>query len=333
MQKNGQSVRVVDEHGAEIGYTYPKRAKGLVKKCRAEFVSDSEIRLCRQGPTYENMEVDKMDTNITEITETTNNIITVNPKEWQKAPDACVEDTVWARFMVRNPFAGEIESADDIIEVLSLGTWEWVEASRITNGFWQLQPNTTYHFVFWLNGGENDRSDETCQLQILFTNTNVTATLEDFEGGLCYRLNRGYIKPLKKYKGWEYYDISFTTGEKKYTQFQFVAERAPMALMPAETYEVYKDLPDIPDEYEGLRPQRHNIVFEDGWPVNCWYSTKCLADPEQRDKAAYYSERGPRYYGEGGSQYYGERGFTMDIDAMRNDIINTVMESIAKESV
>ena len=56
MKKNSQTVRVWDEQGAVIGYTYPKRAKGLVKKCRAEFVSDKEIRLNKQCPTYENME-------------------------------------------------------------------------------------------------------------------------------------------------------------------------------------------------------------------------------------------------------------------------------------
>ena len=61
MEKNTQTVRVVDEHGTEIGYTYPKRAKGLVKKCRAEFVTDQEIRLCKSSLTYENMEDIEMD--------------------------------------------------------------------------------------------------------------------------------------------------------------------------------------------------------------------------------------------------------------------------------
>ena len=61
MEKNGQTILVLDEQGMEIGHTYPKRAKGLVKKCRAEFVSDREIRLCRQCPTYENMEDKEVD--------------------------------------------------------------------------------------------------------------------------------------------------------------------------------------------------------------------------------------------------------------------------------
>ena len=56
MTKNGQTVCVLDGHDAVIGYTYPNRAKGLVKKRRAEFVSDECIRLYRRCPTYEDME-------------------------------------------------------------------------------------------------------------------------------------------------------------------------------------------------------------------------------------------------------------------------------------
>ena len=70
MEKNGQTVSVLDERNTVIGYTYPKRAKGLVKKRWAEFVSDSTIRLHRQCPTYENMEDIEMDQS---------KYITVNP--------------------------------------------------------------------------------------------------------------------------------------------------------------------------------------------------------------------------------------------------------------
>lgn len=275
MEKNRQTVRVSDEQGTVIGYTYPKRAKGLVRKCRAEFVSDYEIRLNKQCPTYENMEDKKMDQN--NITD--NNFITVNPKEWGKNPSTNRE-TVFDRFVISNPFAGVLESAAGMVEVFSLGQWEWRDASCVVSGFWELEPEKEYHFVFWLNGGENDRSDETCQLQILFTDSSITASKEEFMEGLCYRLNRGYIKPCKKYKGWELYDVSFTTTQARYVQCQFVAERAPMAVMPAEQLEVYKELPDIPDPYEDRRPQRHNIVFEDGWPVDQWYGTKNLENTE-----------------------------------------------------
>ncbi len=274
MEKNRQTVRVEDEHGTVIGYTYPKRAKGLVKKCRAEFVTDQKIRLNKHCPTYENMEDKEMDNE--NIIEKRNNFITVNPREWWKNPHS--DSTVCDRFMISNPLAGAVDSAASMVEILSVGQWEWHGASCVVNGFWELESETEYHLIFWLNGGENDRSDEVCQLQILFTNSNITASAEEFVDGICFRLNRSYIKPLKKYKGWEYYDIPFTTTDAKYTQCQFVANRAPMAVMPAEEPEAYKDLQDVPDIYEAKRPQRHNIVFEDGWPVDKWYSTENLAN-------------------------------------------------------
>lgn len=268
MEKNRQTVCVLDEQDTVIGYTYPKRARGLVKKSRAAFVSDNTIRLYRQCPTYENME------DIKEMDNT--NFITINPMAWRKNPDGG-SNTVCDRFMISNPLAGAVAAAPSMVEVLSLGTWDWNTVSYVTNGFQELEPNTEYHFVFWLNGGENDRSDEVCQLQILFTNDNITASVGEFDRGLRFRLNRGYIKPLKKYNGWEYYDIPFTTTQAKYTQFQFVAIKAPMALMNAEASDVYRDLQDAVDPYEKQRPQRHNIIFEDGWPVNTWYSTERLA--------------------------------------------------------
>ncbi|MCM1117943.1 MAG: hypothetical protein NC543_01070 [bacterium] len=276
MEKNRQTVSVLDEQDTVIGHTYPKRAKGLVKKRRAEFVSDNAIRLHRQCPTYENMEDKEMDQT---------NFITVHPTVWRKNPDGA-NKTVSDRFMISNPLFGAVANASSLVEVLSVGTWNWDNPSYVTNGFQELTPNTEYHFVFWLNGGENDRSDETCQLQILFTDDNITASNREFTQGMCFRLNRGYIKPLKKYKGWEYYDIPFTTTQARYTQFQFVADRAPMALMDAVEPDLYRDLQDVTDPYEKRRPQRHNIIFEDGWPVNRWYSTENLAQGKGDDEAA-----------------------------------------------
>ena len=51
MEKN---VTIIDEDGVVIGYTYPKRAKGLVKKGRAEPVSENIIRITdTQVPTVD----------------------------------------------------------------------------------------------------------------------------------------------------------------------------------------------------------------------------------------------------------------------------------------
>lgn len=321
MEKNGQTVCVLDEQDAVIGYTYPKRAKGLVKKRRAEFVSDETIRLYRQCPTYENMEDKEMDNN---------NFITVNPKAWRRNPDGGSK-TVCDRFMISNPLAGAIASARDMTEILSVGSWDWEHTSYVTNGFQELEPNTEYHFVFWLNGGENDRSDEVCQLQILFTDGNVTASNSEFDEGLRFRLNRGYIKPLKKYNGWEYYDIPFTTTQARYTQFQLVADRAPMALMDAEGPEAYQDLQDTADPYERQRPQRHNIIFEDGWPVDKWYSTERLA---QQGKYAPPSFPGPQPpFGPGAQQENNKWPSFPGWPDMAGDITEEIMDSMDIDSM
>ena len=328
MKKNSQTVRVWDEQGAVIGYTYPKRAKGLVKKCRAEFVSDKEIRLNKQCPTYENMEDNEMDNE--NIVQNKTNFITVNPREWCKNPCAGSQ-TVYDRFMISNPLFQEVESAPGMVEVLSVGQWAWRGASYVINGFQELEPRTEYHLVFWLNGGENDRSDETCQLQILFSDNNITASTDGFMDGLCFRLNRGYIKPLKKYKGWELYDIPFTTTDARYTQCQFVADRAPMALMSAERLDTYKAMPDVPDPFEGRRPQRHNIIFEDGWPADQWYSTERLAAPKDNSSipSSAAGEMQKRMQ-EMAEELRNEISDGIDIDALRDEIMDGLSEEITE---
>lgn len=320
MTQNGQTVRVLDEHGTVIGYTYPKRAKGLVKKCRAEFVSDQVIRLYKQCPTYENMEDIEMDNT---------NYITISPKEWRRNPDGGSK-TVCDRFMISNPLAGVIPSAPSMVEVLSVGAWDWGCISHVTNGFHTLESNTEYHLVFWLNGGENDRSDEICQLQILFTDDNVTASVKEFDTGLRYRLNRAYIKPLKKYRGWEYYDIPFTTTQARYTLFQFVADRAPMALMSAEKPEVYKDLQDVVDPYEKQRPQRHNIFFEDGWPSdNRWYSTENLSRVQERDASNSTSGRNHAFHTMHGPDFVSD--IRESFEDMKENIRIEISEELQEE--
>ena len=253
---------MLNADGSPAGTTYPKRAAGLVKKGRAQYVSDFTIRL--------NYVSDGI-TNITEEFKMNNtenkNYIFFEPKHWQKHPD--VETTVYERFFIDSVFDS------GLTEIITMGNWQgsW---SEITNGMLSLEKNTEYHFVFWLNGGENDRFNEICQFQVMFTDSNLSVPLSDWNNRLIYKLNRAYIRPLKHYKGWELYDIPFTTQNNEYTQLRFVAQYAPMSVMAAKEPEFYRNLEDIPDEYADIRPQRHNIVFTDGFPVDKWYGTKQL---------------------------------------------------------
>ena len=45
-----KNIKVTDKQGNLIGTTYPKRAKGLVKNGRAEYISGCEIRLNTHAP-------------------------------------------------------------------------------------------------------------------------------------------------------------------------------------------------------------------------------------------------------------------------------------------
>ncbi len=49
-----KNITVVDEKGNILESTYPKRAKGLIKKGRAKWVSDDVIRLCAQSKEEDN---------------------------------------------------------------------------------------------------------------------------------------------------------------------------------------------------------------------------------------------------------------------------------------
>ena len=62
-----------------------------------------------------------------------------------------------------------------------------------------------------------------------------------------------------------------------------------MTVMTAKPIEEYAALPDTVDEFESERPQRHNIIFADGWPANTWYSTRALR--EKHNKTANVPEK------------------------------------------
>ena len=247
MEKN---VIVMDDQcKRQIGTTYPKRAKGMIKNGRAEFIDDSTIRLLDPCPA-DILEDNRME-----------NYIFFNAREW-KFNLNCTSNQG-----SRNSISG---FDGKIAEAYTIGSWDVGGGpTEIQGPLLTLEENTEYKFIFWLNGGENDRNgDEVCQLQIVFDT--------DRENALVYNLNRNFIQPLKRVRGWNLYEIPFNTDKHKLTQMMFIAKAAPTTIMPALEAEAYADVEDELDEFEGIRPQRHNIVWSDGWPSNTWYSTKAL---------------------------------------------------------
>lgn len=258
MEKN---ILVIDSSERHIGTTYPKRARGLVKNGRAEFVDDCTIRLLNPCPTHI-MEDNDMD-----------HRLFFNAREWKLNPE-CIKNQGTRSF---------ISGVDgNLAEAYTIGNWDMNGSqTEIISPSYLLDKNSEYTFTFWLNGGENDRNgDEVCQLQIIYNN--------DKNNALVYNLNRNYIKPLKRIRGWNLYEIPFVTSENEYTQLKFVAKAAFTTIMNSLGKEAYEDMEDELDEFEGLRPQRHNIVWEDGWPTNVWYSTKNLREVNSRPNGMPY---------------------------------------------
>lgn len=276
-------VLITDADGNEIGRTYPKRAKGLVKKGRARFVNDTHIRLNASEPVA-NSEVNKMD-QINHINQENQEPEAVrlyfNPRTWKFNKD-CPKN-VGNRMFLEGPDG-------KIAEGFMIGNWsfDWTE---IVSDTMILEKNRLHIFSFWLNGGENDKNNEVCRFEVVLNN--------DWDNRYSYNLNRNFIRPVMKLNNWELYEIPFVTQDNEYTQLRFAAQAAYMTVMPAGPKEQYQGIPDHSDPYAKYRPQRHNIVFDDGFPTNTWYSTEKLeskygasANAEWiKSKAAHISER------------------------------------------
>ena len=74
--------------------------------------------------------------------------------------------------------------------------------------------------------------------------------------------------------------------------FAFVSGYAPMAVKQARELSAYEGWEDEPDEFAKQRPQRHNLVFEDGWPsINMYggdrYSTEVLRKKKSQNMDQY----------------------------------------------
>lgn len=289
MTKNGaqakQTVRIFSADGQQIGTTYPKRARGLVKKGRAHFVNDCDIRLNVSDVTITE-ENNMMDNNINTNNSAQAASVDLEKRAAQTEPvnKLYFEAREWSFNKDCNKNVGNrsfMQGPDGIIsEAFMIGDWGW-NWTEIVSRTLILPKNTLNTFTFWLNGGENDNNNEVCRFEVIFNN--------DYEGRYSYNLNRNFIRPIKSVNGWELYEIPFRTGDNEYTQLRFVAQRAYMTVLSAKDVSEYADLPDSIDEFAEYRPQRHNIVFADGWPTNTWYSTQKMK--QAHGSAADSSER------------------------------------------
>lgn len=219
-----KNVIVIDEWGNEVGTTYPKRAKGLVNKGRAVFADDHHIRLLENCPSEHLFLEDKI----------MKNTILFNPRNWKF--NAETEDNVGERSYITD-FDGI-----NLIEAYTIGD-AGLHYTEICSNVMTVEPETEYCFLFWANGGANEVGTEICQLQIIPTDGNVTD--EELEDKMVYKLNKDFIKPIKKNKSWRMYMIPFKTTQKTGVQLRFAVMEAILTIKPAEVPAEFVDVENV----------------------------------------------------------------------------------------
>lgn len=221
-----KNVIVTDEFDNRIGLTYPKRARGLVKNGRAEYVSDDRIRLLKgaHAPSGKNDTEDiKM-----------SNIINFNAQEF-KFDESCQSTdgtpvNAGSRIFLTD-FRGENVQAFDI------GDWDWTWSQIKCDR--QLEPNTDYVFRFAVQGGVNNTGDGQSHFMVIFD--------EDWDNKLEYPLERSRFKPVLSKKAEDgllrVYEIPFNSGSGN-VRFVFTALHFMETIMPAYELEAYAELED-----------------------------------------------------------------------------------------
>lgn len=221
-----KNVIVTDEFDNQIGLTYPKRARGLIKNGRAEYVSDDRIRLLKgaKTPSANNETEDfKM-----------SNVINFNAREF-KFDEGCqsMDGTpvnAGSRMFLTD-FKGEN------VQAFEIGDWHWTWSQIKCDK--QLEPNTDYVFRFAVQGGVNNTGDGQSHFMVIHD--------KDYDNRLEYPLERSRFKPVlsKKADGGflRVYEIPFNS-ESGNVRFIFNAQHFVETIMPAYEHEAYAELED-----------------------------------------------------------------------------------------
>lgn len=232
-----KNIKVTDKQGNLIGTTYPKRAKGLVKNGRAEYISGCEIRLNTHAPIASDTE-DKI----------MSKVINFNAREFKF--DKRCDNNVGSRLFITDCFGEDTE-------VFEIGNWGWDWTQIICEK--QLERNTDYIFRFAMTGGICDTHDETSQFVIcpVAEGKDISAAWED---RYTYSLAQAEYKPAIS-KRWgsgfvRIYEIPFNTYDCEKFTFIFIAMHAAAKIFPAKELSAYADFEDLSyDEYCAQRTQ------------------------------------------------------------------------------
>lgn len=222
-----KNVIVTDLNGKRVGVTYPKRARGLVKNGRAEYVSDCEIRItATHKPAADITEVINM-----------SKVINFDARDF-KADKSC-ETNVTAKF-----FVTDSEGKNTI--AYSIGNWDWDWTQICCEK--KLEKNTDYVFRFVIVGGYCDTGNETSRFEIV-PMPDGRLTEEAYENRYAYDLAQSRYKPVISKKTDDgmlrLYEIPFSTFGCEDFRFVFIAMHAAATLYAPKELSAYADLDDM----------------------------------------------------------------------------------------
>lgn len=250
MEKN---TIVLDELGNEVGRTYPKRARGLVKNGRAEYVDDCTIRLiATHVPTMINESIME-DCNMSKI-------ICFNAREF-KFDKTCKGNNVGSRMFITDVQGESVE----IFEIGDGHSWTQICSDKV------LEPDTEYVFRFAMTRSCHDPFDGVSQF-VIMPIEGEEATDEDWDNRYVYNLAQCQYKPTLS-KRWgnatiRIYEIPFKTDAVQKYRFVFVEHNSVTRVFPAKELEAYSELADCSyngwfnekkEQFEKFRSKDFNI--------------------------------------------------------------------------
>ena len=230
MEKN---VTIIDESGNVIGETYPKRAKGLVKKGRAEYVNDFTIKMPdTHVPTVaydnDNTEVRYM-----------SKVIGFEARGFQIDP-TCKGNNIANRMFVTDALGNNVE----VYEIGDYGS-NWTQISYEM----PVEKKEDFEFLFAMTGDIDANNNQSAKCNFIIMPIHEADPDKDWDNRYQYSLLHRDYKPTME-KVWNgssirFYRIPFNTGDADKIRFVFVAFQRPYKVFPVKNFEEYKALEDF----------------------------------------------------------------------------------------
>ena len=222
-----KSIIVTDVNGNTIGSTFPKRAKGLVKNGRAEYVSDCKIRLLFTHAL----------TVTDDITEDLNmsKVINFNARDY-KTDFSCTDNTCERMFLSTSTGITEVWEIGDIS-----GNCSQIFCEK------KLDTNTDYILRFAVSD-KSDSDNSAKSLVWIYHTDGYENTEAAWEDRFTFPLNNNLFEPIlcKKDKIGiiRIFELPFNTGDFSDWRFVFSSQNVVSRFFTAGSNESYSAMED-----------------------------------------------------------------------------------------